>query len=784
MDRNKLHTLEFHRVLEILESLASSETGRKKIKTLTPSANEEEVRHLLRSTAEGMDLIRLRGDLSLEGVRDIRNAVRRAEIGGILHTGELLAVSDLAEAEKNVRRMVTELDEEKAPLPIWRELTERLEELFPLAREIRKSIDDEGQVMSSASPNLARIRRSIHQLQGGIRSSLDQILRNSQYQKMLQDPIVTQRNNRYVIPVKQEYRHAFGGIVHDQSASGQTLFIEPKVVVDQNNRLKELELEEEREVERILGELTIRVQEYASPLLHNLGILTEMDVVMSKARLGKKIKGVCPRIEKDGVISLKKARHPLIDEESVVPVDVELGKDYQGIIVTGPNTGGKTVFLKTVGLLSLMAQCGMPIPAEEGSGLPVFSGIYADIGDEQSIEQNLSTFSSHMTNIIRIMEQLDEKSLVLFDELGAGTDPTEGAALAVSILKEVLSKGCQVLATTHYNELKVFAHNHPDVLNASVEFDVETLRPTYRLLTGVPGRSNAFEIALRLGLSSHVVDVARSHLSKEENQLEEMITSLTADRKMAEEERNEAESLRKEAEKLHQELQRQWALLEEEKERLQEAARRDARSIVSRAKREADEVLKELRDWARQKPAQVKEHQLIAMKKRLDEAQPEPVRTWKSGKGDENRQIQVGDEVLVRTLGQKGQVVDQTGQKEFQVQIGFMKMKVKREDLEWQRSAHTEKTEGSTSYHRQSHHVRHELDLRGKMVDEAVPEVDKYLDDAMLAGYQQVSLIHGKGTGALRVGVQKFLQRHPRVKGYRLGGQGEGGSGVTVVELH
>ncbi|OYD08603.1 endonuclease MutS2 [Paludifilum halophilum] len=786
MDRHILRTLEYHRIIQMLEDQASSEPGKQEIRSLEPSPEEGEVRHLLHATAEGMDLIRLKGGLSLEGVKDIRSAMKRAEIGGVLSPDELLAVAGTAEAEKKVRRVIESLDEEEASLPHIRELAGRLHPISDLAKQIRKAVDEDGHVLDHASLVLNRVRHNILRVQSGIRSSLDQILRSSGYQKMMQEPIITQRNDRYVIPVKQEYRGAFGGMVHDQSASGQTLFIEPETVVAQNNRLRELELEEDREVERILRELTSRVDESAESLLANLTLLTELDVILSKARLGQVIRGVCPRIDQKGGLSLKKARHPLIDAKEVVPIDVELGNDYRGIIVTGPNTGGKTVSLKTVGLLALMAQSGLPIPAEEGSRVPVFSGVYADIGDEQSIEQNLSTFSAHMTNIIRILDRLDPRSLVLLDELGAGTDPTEGAALAIAILEKILDRGCRVMATTHYNELKLFAHGRDGVINASVEFDVETLRPTYRLLIGVPGRSNAFDIALRLGLSENVIEMARDQLSRDENRLEEMIRALTADQKAAEEERTKAEALHREAQELHRNLEKKLEEWEAEKGKIREAARREAKTVISRAKREAEDVLKELRRWNRQKPGEIKEHRLIEAKKRLEDAEPETSLSPSERDKSINRKhpIQVGDEVYIRTLGQKGQVIDDLGESGFQVQAGLMKMKVDRDDMEWRSSPRREKQEGSTSYRRQSDQVRHELDVRGKLVDEAIPEIDKYLDNALLAGYRQISLIHGKGTGALRTGVQSYLRRHSRVKDFRLGGQGEGGSGVTVVELN
>lgn len=786
MDSHTLRTLEYDRIIEQLEESASSEVSKQACSRLTPSFDLREVRHRLARVAEGLDVLRLQGDLSLEGLRDIRAALQRATIGGMLSPSELLQVAGTAACAKSVRNLLHSLDPEEVPLPNLRELAAGLEELPALVTAIRTAVDEDGRVTDQASSELADIRRHMRQLQAGIRASLDQIVRSPHVQKMLQEAIITQRNDRYVVPVKHEYRGSFAGIIHDESASGQTLFIEPESVVNQNNRMRELELREEREIERILGELTVMVQEQVPVLQQNMDILTQWDVIFAKARFGRKLKGICPQLDETGCVHLKQARHPLIPMDDVVPIDVNLDQETRAIIITGPNTGGKTVTLKTMGLLSLMAQTGIPIPAEEGSRVAVFSNVFADIGDEQSIEQSLSTFSSHMTHIIRIMERVDASSLVLLDELGAGTDPTEGAALAIAILEHMMKQGCRLVATTHYTELKVFAHVRPGVVNASVEFDVETLRPTYRLLVGVPGRSNAFEIARRLGLPDAIVQEARSQMGQDENRLEEMIASLASDTRAASDKREEAEALRLEAEQLLSDLQRQWNKWQEEKEKVKEAARREAQTIVSRAKREAESVLEELRRWSQERESSIKEHQLIAARKRLEDAVPQADwrRSVPSTPAKKKEPITVGDEVLVRTLGQKGQVTEGLGEEAFQVQVGAMKIKVNRQDLEWVSTPKREEAvKGSTFYRRSSVPVRHELDLRGKLVEEAIPAIDKYLDDALLAGYEQITLIHGKGTGALRNGVQRYLDRHPRVESYRSGGEGEGGLGVTVVQL-
>jgi DNA mismatch repair protein MutS2 len=781
-----LKTLEYHQVMELVKNQASSDLGKEKLDGTLPSASPDEVKYRLRATAEGMDLLRLKGEVPLNGIRDIRIALRRASLGGLLGEVDCLDIASTVSAGRKVKSLLRQIEEEKAQLPILRGLAESIQSLDRLEEAILEAIDEQGMVRDQASPELYAVRRQLERNRREIQETLNRMIRDPRIIKMLQEPIITQRHDRYCLPVKQEYRGAFGGIVHDQSSSGATLFIEPQAVVRLNNKLRELELAEKKEVEKVLARLTAMVAAEAEHLGQNVERLAEIDAIIARARFGAVMKAVCPAISDGKDLRLKKARHPLIPADRVVPIDVEMGNQWQAIIITGPNTGGKTVTLKTIGLFALMTQSGIPIPAEDGSVMPVFSGVYADIGDEQSIEQNLSTFSGHMKNIIRILEEVDDRSLVLFDELGAGTDPTEGAALAIAILEHVIGHGCAVVATTHYSELKEFAHTHPRTVNASVEFDPETLRPTYRLLVGVPGRSNAFAIASRLGLSEEIIRAARTRISAEENRLEEMIASLAEERRIAEEERRKLEDLRREAQRWHEELESKRQRWEEEKERIREKARQEARAIVSAARREAEEVLRELREWARNRPQELKEHQLIEAKKRLDDALPswEAKRAEPTGVQVKNQRIAVGDEVRVLTINQKGTVVEVLADDEFQVQIGFLKMKVHRSQLE--RLSSPKKSapvQSGTTVKRTTESVRPELDLRGMMVDEAIPEIDRYLDQAILAGYKQVHLIHGKGTGALRAGVQEFLRRHRAVKSFRLGAHGEGGSGVTVVEL-
>ncbi|NGQ94442.1 endonuclease MutS2 [Brevibacillus sp. SYP-B805] len=783
MEVRVLKTLEYDKVIALLVDKATSVLGKEKAEELLPFTHIEQVRLAQQETGEGATVLRLKGSVPLGGIRDIRGPVQRARLGSMLAPQELLDVASTVFAGRRLKTFLLDLCEDE-PLPIIQGKAERIEGLRELETEIKRCIDDNGDVLDSASPELRQIRQEIRQLEARIREKLDQMIRSSSYQKMLMDSIITIRGDRYVIPVKQEYRHVFGGIVHDQSASGATLFIEPEAIVAMNNKLREYRLKEEREVERILYQLTELVAAQVEPLRENIEALAELDFIFAKAQLASSMKAIGPKLNERGYIRLKKARHPLIPHDAVVPIDVELGGDYTAIVVTGPNTGGKTVSLKTVGLLSLMTMAGLHIPAEEESEMTVFSSIFADIGDEQSIEQSLSTFSSHMTNIIQILKTMDERSLVLFDELGAGTDPTEGAALAMAIIDHVIDSGARLIATTHYSELKAYAYDRPEAINASVEFDVQTLRPTYRLLIGVPGRSNAFAIARRLGLSEEIIARAKASISDEENQVESMIASLERNRKKAEQERQSAEALRREAEDLRRQLEEERARFAEEKNRLLAKAEEEARIAVQLAKEEADAVIRELRSMMAE-GVEIKEHRLIAARKRLNEAvlELEKEKVKKPAKPARAGQIKPGDEVMVTSFGQRGTVLEKVSGQEFLVQIGMMKMKVKQDDMQVVKPVKTEPMVSYTAVKRSRGSVKMELDLRGYNVEDGIREIDQYLDEALLAGLHTVSIIHGHGTGVLRKGVHDYLRSHRHVKSFRLGGQGEGGVGATIVEL-
>jgi DNA mismatch repair protein MutS2 len=779
-----LRVLEYEKIIEQLGSHVSSSLGKEKVHKLTPSFIYDEVVHSQKATFEGATVLRLKGYAPLGGIRDIRPSLKRAAIGGMLNSSELIDIATTLYGGRQLKIFLEGVLTDQS-LPILQSWVDQITSSKPLEQEIKLCIDDQGEILDSASPALRQIRAQIRSAESRIRSKLEQMTRSSSYQKMLQDSIVTIRNDRYCLPVKQEFRGHFGGIVHDQSASGATLFVEPEAVVTINNQLREAKVKEEREIEKILRQLSAQVAEEVDALTLNVEALAELDFIFAKAQYANHLRAVQPKLNQEGYFHLKKAKHPLIPAEEIVPITFELGQEYRSMIITGPNTGGKTVTLKTLGLLTLMACSGLAIPAEEGSVIAVVSSIYADIGDEQSIEQSLSTFSSHMTNIVRIIEKMDHQSLVLFDELGAGTDPTEGAALAMAILDHVYQCGARVLATTHYSELKAYAYSKQGVMNASVEFDVETLRPTYRLLVGVPGRSNAFSIAKRLGLSDTVIEQAKAQIGEDDTKVETMIASLEENQKRAELDRLEAHRLKREVEQLRQELEQKEEQFEQQKEKRIAEAEKKAQAYFAKAMQEAEEVIEGLRELS-SKQEGVKDHLLIDAKKKLEglsqSGEPQREKKQQALKKKANQSFQPGEEVYVHSFGQKGHIVEKVSEKEYQVQIGIMKMKVAQEQMEKiQREA--QKTAPRATVKTKAEPTKMELDLRGQTTDEAIIGIDKYLDDALLAGYHQVYVIHGKGTGQLRKGVQDFLKKHKRVKGLRLGGAGEGGSGVTVVEL-
>ncbi|GER67048.1 endonuclease MutS2 [Weizmannia acidilactici] len=778
-----IKTLEFDKIKGLLLEHASSPLGAEKIEALFPSSSYEEVMRMQEETDEAARVLRLKGHVPLSGIYDIRRHLKRASIGGRLNPAELMQIASTIYASRSMKCFIEGIVEEGTELPILGGMAEGIAILTPLEHEIKNAIDENGEVLDTASETLRQIRQGLRGTERRIREKLEGYIRGKNAAKMLSDAIITIRNERYVIPVKQEYRANYGGIVHDQSSSGQTLFIEPQSVVELNNQLREWHLKEQQEIDRILSGLSAAVAGQAGELGTIIGILADFDFIFAKALYGRSIKGSKPSMNKDGIIRLFKARHPLLPMDKVVPNDIALGKDYTTIVITGPNTGGKTITLKTIGICTLMAQAGLQIPALDGSEMAVFKEVFADIGDEQSIEQSLSTFSSHMTNIVDILNRVDRESLVLFDELGAGTDPQEGAALAISILDEVYNRGARVVATTHYPELKAYGYNRKGVINASVEFDVDTLSPTYRLLIGVPGRSNAFEISERLGLSPSIIEHAKSYIGADTNQVDNMIAALESARREAEKERQEAHELVKNAEKLHKDLQKQMMEFYARRDELYEKAEAKAAKVVEQAKEKAEEIIRDLRKMQFDTKANIKEHELIEARKRLEEAAPKLDKSKPHAKAKQQHTFRPGDEVKVLSFNQKGTLLEKTGSGEWQVQMGIMKMKVKESDLEFIQVPQKQPEKHLTTVKGPDYHVNLEIDLRGERYEDALLKVEKYIDDALLAGYPRVSIIHGKGTGALRNGVQEYLKHHRAVKRIRLGEAGEGGSGVTIVEF-
>ncbi len=778
-----LKALEFNKVRQQVAKYCTSSIGKSAVEELVPEIDFATVVALLEEMDEGLSILRVKGDVPMGGIFDVRPHAKRAQIGGMLSPMELMEIASTIRASRILRNFIEDIEADAAiAIPHFVERKEQLPVMTGLQHEINDCIDENGAVMDSASTTLRSIRQSLRAEESKVRQKLESLIRGSNAAKMLSDAIVTIRNDRFVIPVKQEYRGHYGGIVHDQSSSGQTLFIEPDAVVQANNEVQRLKVKEQAEIERILMMLSAKVQEVAHDLFVLVGLLGEIDVVLAKGKYGQANKCTMPKMNQDGYMRLVRARHPLLSIEEAIANTIEFGRDITAIVITGPNTGGKTVTLKTVGLCTMMAQSGLPVPALDGSELAVFEQIFADIGDEQSIEQSLSTFSSHMVNIVDILGKFDDRSLVLFDELGAGTDPQEGAALAISILDEVVGRGARVMATTHYPELKAYGYNRPNVVNASVEFDVETLSPTYRLLIGVPGRSNAFEISKRLGLGEHIIQQAKGFTGTDRHEVESMIASLEESRLRSEREADEAHLLLEEAQEIKAQLEERLRVYEDKKDQLEKKAKDKARRIVDEAKAESEKIIAELREM---QTRAVKDHEIIDAKKRLEEAAPKENKVLKKAAEERTRahNLKVGDEVKVISYGQKGTLLSKAGDKQWVVQIGILKMKLDESDLQYSKPEKEQTVRPMMNVKNRNSHVKLELDLRGERYEDAMLRTEKYLDDALLANYPRVSIIHGKGTGALRQGIQQFLKTHKRVKSFRYGEAGEGGFGVTVVEL-
>jgi DNA mismatch repair protein MutS2 len=790
MDDRTLRTLEFAKIMDLLSARTATSLGKERCAALAPALDYLTVRHWQDETAEARRLHLLGQGIPLGGIRDLRESVKRAGLGGMLEPHELL---DAASTAVSARRLKKFLAEHAQEAPILAAVANQVATFPTLEAEVRRAITESGAVSDDASPTLSQVRRGQRVIQGRIRDRMESYVRGPGA-KYLQDPIITIRDDRYVIPVKVEHRSQVPGVVHDQSGSGSTLFIEPMAVVEMNNELKELALKEREEVARILTRLSGLVGVQAKEWLTTLHALGQLDFAAAKGRLSLDLDCTAPELERTPMLEIRKGRHPLLRGE-VVPTEVTLGVSFDTLVITGPNTGGKTVTLKTMGLFVLMAQSGLHLPAGFGTRVGIFDQVFVDLGDEQSIEQSLSTFSSHMTNIVRILDRLDGSALVLMDELGAGTDPTEGAALAMSILEHLHARGAKTVATTHYSELKTFAYSRPRVENASVEFDVQTLQPTYRLLIGVPGSSNAFEISHRLGLSQFVVDRARQFLTKEQERVEDLIASIHATRSEVERDRREVERLRAEAHQMRSEFERRFGDAQRRAAETLEKAKTQATLVLSQARREAEAVIDELKAAVKREREAERTQAIQSARQRLGSAREQVEKVGErqaQAKGEAPQGLRPGEQVTILSLGQSGYVLtepDLSGS--VTVQAGILKVTVPLNDLA-RPPEPGQKAKGRSQGARQTGRsaavakaqtISSEVDLRGLTADEAVEKVDKYLDDAVLAGTPQVRIIHGKGTGALRKAITDLLRHHPSVASYRLGGLGEGGDGVTVATL-
>ena len=804
MNQKALKILEYNKIIDQLTEYAASPLGKALCQSLTPSSDLEEVRTWQAQTTDAVTRIRLKGSVSFSGLRDVGDSLKRLDIGSSLSIPELLSISSLltvALRAKSYGRHEAEEGEEAEDFDSLEPLFAGLEPLTPLNNEIKRCILSEDEVADSASPGLSHVRRSMKVTADRIHTQLNSILNSNR--SYLQDAVITMRDGRYCLPVKSEYKSQVSGMVHDQSATGSTLFIEPMAIIKLNNEMRELEIQEQKEIEAVLASLSNQAAPFTEDLRINMELLAQLDFIFAKAALARRYKCSAPVFNNRGYIHIKDGRHPLLDPQKVVPTNVWLGKDFDLLIVTGPNTGGKTVSLKTVGLFTLMGQAGLHIPAWEGSELAVFDQVFADIGDEQSIEQSLSTFSAHMTNIVRILNEADARSLCLFDELGAGTDPTEGAALAIAVLSFLHNMKCRTMATTHYSELKVFALSTPGVENACCEFNVETLQPTYRLLIGIPGKSNAFAISQKLGLPQYIINDAKSHLQAKDESFEDLLASLEENRITIEKEQEEIKAYKEEISSLKQRLTQKEERLDERKDKILKNAAEEAQRILREAKETADQTIREINRLASSsgvgKELEAERAKLRDKLKKTDEKLA--VKPKGPSQPISPKKLKIGDGVKVLSMNLKGTVSTLPNAKgDLYVQMGILRSLVNIRDLELLNEkdisatlgdgrsvsygGRTVKSRGSGSSQikmSKSSSVSSEVNLIGMTVDEALPTMEKYLDDAYLAHLQTVRVVHGRGTGALKNAVHKRLRQLKYVKEFRLGQFGEGDSGVTVV---
>ena len=786
----KEKTLEYYKIIDMLEAFATSSIGKNKCRQLRPLDNLTEIETMQQETADALSRIYQKGSLSFSGVKDVRGSLKRLEVGSTLGIGELLAIRSLLENASRAKAY-SRRETENEHTDSLDNMFELIEPLSPLATEIGRCILSEDEISDDASTGLRQVRRSMKLTNDKIHTQLSSFVSGNS-RTYLQDAVVTMRNGRYCIPVKAEYKSQVPGMIHDQSSTGSTIFVEPMTIVRLNNEMRELEIQEQKEIEMILSNLSQLAAENLDAIFDDVKLLSELDFIFARAQLAKSQNATEPRFNRDRIIDIKKARHPLIDKHKVVPIDIRIGETFDLLIVTGPNTGGKTVSLKTVGLLTLMGQSGLHIPAFDNSRLSVFREVYADIGDEQSIEQSLSTFSSHMTNVVRFMETADSDSLVLFDELGAGTDPTEGAALAIAILSTLHDRGIRAMATTHYSELKVYALSTPGVENASCEFDVETLRPTYRLLIGVPGKSNAFAISQKLGLPLSIIERAKEQISQEDETFEDVLSNLEESRKTIESEREELLSYKEEIKTLKEQLEAKQDKLDQRKERIIAEANEEAHRILREAKDYADQTMRIFNKAGKDSmSAKELEKHRSDLRKKMDKAGKKvALKTPQKQKSTLRPQdLSLGDSVKVMSLNVKGTVSSKPDSKGMLfVQMGILRSKVHISDLQLIdepviTGPALSRTGAGKIKMNKSASVRTEINLLGKTVDEAISELDKYLDDAYLAHLSSVRIVHGKGTGALRKGVHNYLKRLKYVQDFHLAEFGEGDAGVTIVEF-
>ena len=784
--------MEFDQVKHELGRYLVSAAGKHELSTLTPSADHDQIQYWLDETTDGADILRLTGSIPIPKLKNIQPQLKRLRINANLNGTELAQITKVLHTSMSVKNFFAEFKEQqKIELRVINESVQQLITIPTITKRLIQSIDPDGRVTDEASTKLHGIRQLISKTEAEIHQRMERFTQGKNA-KYLSDAIVTVRNDRYVVPVLARYRNKFGGVVHDQSASGQTLYIEPAAVVEYNNRLRQAQIEEKQAILEVLAELSALISPYRSEIAANAKILGHLDFINAKARFARDHKDSLPLLSTDNQVIIRQARHPLIDPQKVVANDIKIGDEYQSIVITGPNTGGKTITLKTFGLIQMMGQAGLFIPAQEGSTIAVFDNIYADIGDEQSLEQNLSTFSGHMENVKSILERITSRSLVLLDELGAGTDPKEGAALAMSILDYIASKGSTVVITTHYPELKVYGYDRPETINASMEFDQETLKPTYHLLLGIPGRSNGIEIAQRLGINQMIIDESKSLVSEDSQDLNQMIGELVEQRKAAREEKERLEKLLVANRKKQTDLTTKLERFNEQRDSLLAKARNEANHEVSVAKKKADRIIHHLRQLEISQAGNVKENELIDAQGALNALHREDPRLKKNAvlrRAKEKHDLRVGDAVLVKSYGQQGELLSKRGKHKWEVQIGILRMEIDENDLE--KISHKQLRKEERAKEKVSSGVRTtqtrqtsaRLDLRGHRYEQAMSELSAFIDHALLNNLSSVTIIHGKGTGALRKGTQEYLRSNPRVKSFDYAAPNNGGDGATIVNL-